>query len=341
MLKHFSENDILNYLERKLPPEDLLSADDHLAQCDLCFEKITAHKSVRFTAINFQNAFLNDLKDDHLTYEQLAFFVDGAANEIEKEIVEVHREICRECAGQIEDLRQMRAMIAAETKQQPVPDKFSFTRWWQQLWANSAFKIAVPAMALVLFAALIGLVLISRQSPQNEVAEIRDPESNNQTIAPATDINQLPDSPQPQNTAGENTNSNIQEETNTSPVESRIIASLNDAGSRIELDESGNVKGLDAPQYEKKIKAALETQNIEIASAPKELKSGRGVLMGGAEDGVPFAIIKSNRKHHPIRPPDLPLADAQRCGIIRCRSLRREFQQSRFEPADTENRMDK
>ncbi len=104
----------MNYLGRKLPPADLLAADDHLGQCDLCFGKIAAHESLQSAAANFQNGFLKTLEDDHLTYEQLALFVDGAGDDIEREIAEVHRKNCRDCAAQIDELRELRKICEVE-----------------------------------------------------------------------------------------------------------------------------------------------------------------------------------------------------------------------------------
>lgn len=293
MMEHLSKQEIENYLKRNVSPGDLLKADDHLAECDACFGKIADAKAAQSTVSSFQNYFLRDAElRDHLTYQQIASYVDNEADNVDREIVEVHRNTCRECAGQIDDLRQMRALIAADTKETraPVLGKFSFSDWWNRLWANSALKIAVPAMALILFAAMIGFILISRQSPNNEIAEVAEPATNQQQSAPVSETNQSNEETQPNGTASENTNSAIPNNTNSNTPEPKILISLNDAGSRIELDENGNLKGLQAPQYEKKIKAALETQNIEIAAAPKELNTGRGVLMGSAEDGVPFAL---------------------------------------------------
>ncbi len=65
MLKHLSETDIVNYLKRNLPPADLLSADDHLAQCGSCFGKLATPKSPQLEAANFQNAFVKYFESDH------------------------------------------------------------------------------------------------------------------------------------------------------------------------------------------------------------------------------------------------------------------------------------
>jgi len=82
-----------------------------------------------------------------------------------------------------------------------------------------------------------------------------------------------------------------------------MIVSLSDGNSRIELDENGNISGLDAPQFEKKIKSALATQKIEIASDAKELKAGTGVLMDNAEQGVSFVLSNPVGKVVQSQPP--------------------------------------
>lgn len=286
MLKHFSETDIANYLERNLPPADLLAADDHLAQCDLCFGKIAAHKSASFDAANLQNAFLENLDDDHLTYEQLALFVDGEANEIEREIAEVHRKVCRDCNAQIDELRELRKICQIEETASAAPTgRFSPNGFWNQIRAYSSLKFAIPAFALILLGLMISAIwLSSERSPRNEIADATQPENaNNQTIAP-------PETYPANGFANENVNSVIANKANSNLAQPKNLIVLNDGNSRLELDENGNLKGLDAPQYEGKIKSALTAQTVEISPDIKKLKSAGGVLMGDAEPGVKFAL---------------------------------------------------
>lgn len=286
MLKHFSETDIVNYLKRNLPPADLLAADDHLAQCDLCWGKITQHKSVQSAAANFQNAFLQTIEDDHLTYEQLALFVDDEADEFEREIVGVHRKICRDCSVQIDELRELRKICVVEERALAAPPgKFSLSGWWNQLWAYTSLKFAVPAFALVLFGVMIWAVWLSpHQLPRSEIAEVTEPTpAANQTIAP-------PETSPTNNSVNENVNLEIANKANTNLAQPKNLIVLKDGNSRLELDENGNLKGLDAPQYEGKIKAALTAQTVEISPDIKTLKSAGGILMGNADGGVPFAL---------------------------------------------------
>jgi DNA-dependent RNA polymerase auxiliary subunit epsilon len=310
MLKHFSDTDIVNYLERKLPPADLLSADDHLAECDLCYGKIAARKSVRSGAANFQIAFLNHIEDDHLTYEQLALFVDGEANEIEREIVGVHRKICRDCAAQIDELRELRNLSEIEKSESAAPSgKVSTSGWWNQLWAYPSLKFAVPAFAMILVGVMIWAVWRSPERlPRSEIAQVVEPTpAANQAIAP-------PETNTANNSVNENVSAENVNQANPNLAQSKNLIALNDGNSRLELDENGKITGLNAPQYEAKIKSALTAQAVEISPDVKKLKSAGGVLMGDGDKGVPFAlsnpigkIIQTNRPQFRWR----PLPDAE------------------------------
>lgn len=287
MSQHLLQQDIESYLKRTMSPDELLIADDHLVECDLCFRKITVSKSAPSATVSLQNTFLQNVEDDHLTYQQMASYIDDVTDDIEKEIVEVHKKVCCDCALQLDELIQLREILESEMKTGKTlaapSSKFSLIELWNQFRAYSFLKFATPAFALILLGIFVWTFWISTKTPRTEIAEVTKPTSNNKIIEPVSETNQTT------NFANGNVNSAIANITNSKRVSPRTIVSLNDGNSRIELDENGNIIGLDAPQYEKKIKSALATQNVEITSATKELNAGTGVLMGNAE-GVPFVL---------------------------------------------------
>ncbi len=140
-------------------------------------------------------------------------------------------------------------------------------------------------VALVLLGMMMWAVWISPERlPRNQIADTTHPTTSiNQTIAP-------PETYPANDFANENVNSAIANKANSNFAQPKILIVLNDGNSRLELDENGNLKGLDAPQYEGKIKSALTAQTVEISPYIKKLKSASGILMGNAEPGVKFAL---------------------------------------------------
>jgi len=79
-------------------------------------------------------------------------------------------------------------------------------------------------------------------------------------------------------------------EVNSNGDDKKVVAALNDAGGKIEIDEHGNITGINAGELEPKLRAALKDQPLELPSDLRQLKSSAGVLMGSSDNGVPFKI---------------------------------------------------
>src|SRR5262245_35263691 len=54
--------------------------------------------------------------DDHPTYEVIEQFVDGTADDVTREIVESHREVCPQCDAEIRDLQSFPGRASASTR---------------------------------------------------------------------------------------------------------------------------------------------------------------------------------------------------------------------------------
>src|SRR6476469_7571877 len=107
-LEHLSETQLARYRERSLDPQELLAVDRHLASCDLCHERLT--RTPPGASISIES----DDEPFHLNYKQhLEPYVDGKANDIDREIVDSHVALCSQCATDLKDL--------LEFKQQLVP----------------------------------------------------------------------------------------------------------------------------------------------------------------------------------------------------------------------------
>src|ERR1043165_7555473 len=138
-LEHLSNTQLAGYLERSLEPEELLAVDRHLASCDPCYQ--------RLIRLSPGKTFSFGAEDEpfHLDYEQhLERYVDGKANDIEREIVDSHVALCSKCAADLKDLR--------EFKQQTVVSGTSsgWRQWLPQLplrWVAAGAAAAVVVLA--------------------------------------------------------------------------------------------------------------------------------------------------------------------------------------------------
>jgi len=261
MSEHLSREEIENYIARDLAPAEILRVDDHLAACGECMLMID--RTPQIAAVRDA---LKDVENDrHLSFETMSKFVDGEITDTEREIANVHMSECSGCSETVGELRNVRAALdtkepALETEPlRPARGAFS---WW---------KFLIPAAAAV----VVGIIVWDLVVPNEPAKELSNTDTNSPVIAeipipqPGTDI----------------TNSNEKAGLRTT------VASINDAGGRIEIDSEGRLRGISADQFEPDLKTALMKQTINISPDVRQLKSSAGTLMGPSAAGVPFRLI--------------------------------------------------
>jgi len=99
MSPHLDAKQIALYREHNLGVPELLAVDDHLSECEQCRAQLANRAG--FTA--WSN--LIDSTGDHLTYEQIAAFVDGALAAEQYDEIQSHIQQCARCAADCGDLR--------------------------------------------------------------------------------------------------------------------------------------------------------------------------------------------------------------------------------------------
>ena len=113
MSEHLSQTQLTGYSGRTLPPQELLAVDNHLASCDVCHERLTRILPA-IAKLAISQSFESGEGLFHLDYEQhLEPYVEGKADDIDREIVDSHVALCSKCATDLKDLLAF--------KQQPVP----------------------------------------------------------------------------------------------------------------------------------------------------------------------------------------------------------------------------
>jgi anti-sigma factor RsiW len=111
--EHLSSAQIEDFQRQKLSPAELLSVDDHLAECAECRRLVASalnHNAVRLYAELAAEVAVGQ----HLTFEQSAAYVDGLLGGDERRMIEDHLASCALCAPLTDDLRAFRNEIAPE-----------------------------------------------------------------------------------------------------------------------------------------------------------------------------------------------------------------------------------
>lgn len=290
MNEHLSVPLIERYRERALLPAELLAADDHLAGCEACRQRLDDDQRVQAAGRSLRRD-LTVTGFTHVNYEELVSYVEGSLDQIDREIVDSHLKLCEQCFGELDGLRTFATEMAAYPAREYGPRKpwsvgekllrfgKNLRERAERLWRSPAVWLPVAA-GLGLVIALMGVgVLIARNSQLQTAldAERRENEKLKQDYQAANaSITEL-----------ENQLAQLK---STELPPSRNVMTLNDGSGQVTLNEEGNLAGV--PQaYEEIVKQTLTSQQIRTPEMLAELIGKSGVLMGPADPGHPIPLL--------------------------------------------------
>lgn len=290
--EHLPDDIFDRYARRETAPLETLEVQTHIAACGACREKLARvlQPEKAFAAVRDNFAFA-DLTDapEHLAYEQLEFFAEHKADEVEREIAASHLAICAECSKDLADL-QIYRKIAAEAEASATANENLAAAppksFWQKLFAFDSIGSFAPVAALLLIALLLGAwFFLTNGKRENEIAEVnRNQAINGNQNQQSANFNAVENPPAP----------DVSPENSPAPIENppagETIYALNDG--QLKVDDKGNLTGAEnlSPAARNSIKQSIQTGRI---AAPNYALGGSGgVLMSGnnSESGVPFGL---------------------------------------------------
>ena len=307
--EHLSEAQLTGYSGRTLDPDELLAVDRHLASCDVCHERLRhIFPGAAKLATNppFESGEEPGDGPFHLDYVQhLEPYVDGKANEIDREIVESHIALCSKCADDLEDL--------LEFKQHPVPALAGeaggsrWSQWWSRFSMPPKPAWVTAVLALAVFTLAAAIIMWTRSGTVQQ-AEIVLPEPDKQGAAAES----VPPSPAPtQHANKDNAPSLATDKLNAqvAPTEEPLIA-LYDAGGQLILSQSGRLEGLELPpDLRESIERALVTRRFRASPALTGWSKDTNILRSEIEQQNTFApmdptgvVIETDRPTFRWRP---------------------------------------
>ncbi len=274
MSDHLTQTQIIDYGRRPLPPAEWLFVSDHLAVCEACRLRIENVVDNEATYLELKSGVFDEAEarssvseGAHLTFEQLAGFVDETIANGRLQAVKEHLAWCEECETAVDDLRAFKEQVAPELERPQLKreDRQSAKRAatdrliaaMASLWPKSPARVFASALAILLLAVgwLGWQALRGMRSKQPEVAETMLLPNVSPSGSPA---------PAPE------------------PEAETIIAKINDGEGRITLDKDGRLSGVDhlPSAYQRMVKKALTDQRIErspfLAESPQAGLKSRG-----------------------------------------------------------------
>jgi predicted anti-sigma-YlaC factor YlaD len=288
---HPTAKQLEQYSERSLSPEVFAVIHNHIISCVVCRDKYNALAQARQNYANLLSVLLPEPEDRpyHLSYEQVAAYVDQVPGQIDIQIAESHLEVCPQCRDDVRNLQEFKAENFARGVTQPLPQKADYRLGHRRIYwpAYSPLKIAAAIVLTVGTIALLALTLMWAGISGPAELGINTGNSNSVTNNNSSEI-----SPgDKENGIKPNLLSPEPSDTSTGVNQASIV--LIDGGRKITLDEQGNAVGLEhlSEALRNAVKLALKTQKIIKPLIIEELNDKPSRLLGESGDDVPFQLL--------------------------------------------------
>ena len=286
MTEHLTEQQIESFRQRKMSPEWLRTAHQHLAVCEMCRARLSTPGQVAFAfaALERELQQADAEEDEHLRYQQLSGYVDEELREIDREIVESHLEDCAACAAEVRDLRAFKSTITAKESEilKTTPRREQSVAWWNWLARWNPVRGVAAAIGIILILTAAILLLRTKVSDQDQARLATSPQSS--TEARTENSSALPEpSALPQTGASEDDSENssdtnrvrqssqaekqLRSARGTTGIDSSspIAVTLKDGERVVTLDSRGQISGVaaNAPGVQRLLATVLRSQRLE------------------------------------------------------------------------------
>jgi hypothetical protein len=316
MSDHIPKSLIEQFRDRALDAAALGAISTHLESCARCYEL-------------FQGAFRNKsgnaapwfslsseswLIEEHLEYEQIVSYADGALDEEDREILDDHLQLCARCSDDVQSFVAHRQQIEPELKIRYAPVNRQakggrFAGWSDRF--KLSLQPAYPVYALVLIGALVISTMLLRRGGGTETTIQSDPpivkaspiSSPPVTITPTTTPVEKSIVPQrdggPDKNVGEisDRHSSRRPPNVTAPANRPDVAGLMipilDGGKKIFLRDANHLTGLDgvSTSIKELVKETLESGAVQRPAILDDLAAEQGALRGNATNPSSFKLI--------------------------------------------------
>jgi Putative zinc-finger len=284
MSEHLSQSQLAGYSGRTLDADELLAVDGHLASCDVCHKRLTGFlPGVAKHALS--SSFESGEGPFHLDYDQhLEPYVDGKANDIDREIVDSHVAQCSECADELKDLLAFKQQPAIAITGDAAVTSSRWRQWLPQwpLLSNPALATAVVIAFILAMAAFLWTTYRPRPVERTATGS-----SESEKQRQAVEKQQPP--PSAEHTPPEKSPSNQSQVPREEP-----LVTLNDAGGQILVNQRGQLEGLNdlPPDLKESVERALATRRLRDSPALTGWSTGAGILRSELAEQNTFAPLE-------------------------------------------------
>lgn len=178
---HLSVEQQERYRQFALTPDEMPGVYAHLDECAVCRKKVedALNKTPAYSSLQADLLLGEWSVPQHLTDTQIAAYVDGALEDVDREIAECHLQSCTQCKEVIREVRVERTILSTypEEALQPLARltmREQGLRFFRLPVARFVFQTLLPAIAVVI---LIGIVLNKRSALRSDSLQLRQQSS--------------------------------------------------------------------------------------------------------------------------------------------------------------------
>ena len=262
MTEHPTKRELDEYCRRMLAPASFLSVHRHVITCASCTAECNSPQQLNRDLVQLQEALVSDSDGTpyHLSATEVVAYARGVLDEVGLEIAESHLGICSTCSSEVQRHAEVGRIEAARSKPSAVTSRPRVVNWSRRV-----------AAAVVGIAVLASLTLWLR--PKS--AEHKDQETKVQSPGTPKDLPAEAERPK------------------EAPPNTQFTIVLNDGSSQVTIDSQGTLAGLDqlSPRSQQKIKAALQSGQLQQSAALGQLNSRPSTLLSESGDGLLFRLL--------------------------------------------------
>jgi hypothetical protein len=274
-----------------MSPEELLTADDHLSECSLCYETLDGAAGRAEVSRSITNALAVTKASDtieHPSAEGLFDYTDQRLEPAACREIDAHLEACADCHGDVIELQSLALDLAAEPERTYGPrvneaDRLPAHPYWQALPVQLGLRVAGAGLLAAIVAWVAALPYKSRIT-RLERENARALEIKRELENQASSIQALQDEIAKLSRENEALR-------HTESQAAAFAVSLSEPGGVIEIGQDGAVRGLPSVDKadEQAVVAAMHSGRVVASPDLAGLRDKTGQLMGGSRE--PYGLV--------------------------------------------------
>ncbi|HUK92333.1 MAG TPA: hypothetical protein VLZ81_18165 [Blastocatellia bacterium] len=284
---HLTEETVRRFRARGLSPLELAAAHDHADGCEYCHGWLFG--GTRFkAALSSANRAVGEARSEpHLSFEQMADYVDSQFERHDIETIEIHISVCEQCRDEVSELASLRDTITIGHAPSVKEETESLSRNRPLGWFSWRVGLAAAALALC-FLVLLVIALRYRSRVGGLESRLAGIEKANAELSAKVESDRAM-AKRLATLEHEAQQSEQPGQSDTGETGKLLVAVVNDGSGQIGVNQQGGITGLSglSSSDQEAIKLAFAKGQVRRSADLAAVNPGQGALLGPNENTEP------------------------------------------------------